>query len=359
MWIVLRLLTAVIVGIMRYYWRRTGVDHRKQTGGLAWVLTQTRNKHRIVSTSFGVPFAHPVFFRLSPERGWDRFFKHVGFAHELQTGDAVFDDAIYVACDHPALAPVLQEAADARAAVLALFRGGAQCIYSDGANLWVRRHGGAEPNPADLAQLATVRDALQAVPAADLQTLRDRYFWRALAVGAVAWSLAFYGVPAIFEMLARTEPLYFNWTPVVTLGLGAALGALALLVGLTWLLLRNSSRTHRIFVESALVLLFGVPFSSIVLVSDANISLDRSAPVVHRATVRETYTTITHGKGGSVHIHYYVRLDPGKDPANPLPTALEVTRSVYSDAHQGRPLAVTMRAGALGFPWVQEIRAEP
>ncbi len=358
MWIIVRLLTAAIVGLAKFYWRRSRVQQDRFTGDVAWVLTQGKNKGRVFSTSFGLSFTHPVFFRLSPERGWDRFFKRIGFTHEIQTDDSAFDAAVYVACDHPALAPVLQEDADARVAILDLFAAGAQCIYADGANLWVRRSGDTPPDEAELGKLAKVRAALQTVPAADFQTLRDPYFWRALAIGALVWSLALYGVPAIFENITRAEPLYFDWWPVIRLGAAAALGTAVVLVGLTWMLLRGSSRSHRVLVENLLVLILGLPFSSVELVSDANIGLDRSTPVVVQAGVGGTYTTITHGRHGS-HTHYHVRLLPTRDPVNPLPATIEVSSGVYRRAHKGGQLAVTMHAGALGVPWVQEVTPRP
>lgn len=354
MWIIARLITAIVVGLIRYFWRKTGVQRNCVTGDIAWRLSLQRGKYRVVATTFGLAFEHPVFFRLSRESGWDRFFKRIGFAHELQTGDAAFDAAVYVSCDHPALAPVLQADAAARAAILALFRGGAQRIFTDGASLWVRRAGHALPDENDLAHLGTVRAALQAVPATDLSTLRDPYFWRALGIGAVAWSLALYGLPATIEAATRTEPLYFQWKPVITLGLITALGVLGGLVGLTWVLLRGSSRSHRIFLENALVLTLGLPVSMTTLVSDLNISLDHSPAVALRARVQATYTTISRSRHGS-HTHYHVRLAPENAS---LPRQVEVSSRTYALTHQGGNLVVTMHAGALGAPWVQEIHPE-
>lgn len=354
MWIIARLVTAVAVGLIRYFWRKTGVQRNCVTGDIAWRLSLQRNKHRVVATTFGLAFEHPVFFRLARESGWDRFFKRIGFAHELQTGDATFDATVYVTCDHPALAPVLQADAAARAAILALFHAGAQRVFTDGANLWVRRAGHREPDAAELAQLATVRAALEAVPAVDLQTLRDPYFWRALGIGAVAWSLALYGLPATIEAATRMEPLYFQWGRVIALGLITAASVLVLLIGATWLLLRGSSRSHRIFLENALVLLLGLPFSATTMVSDANISLDHSPAVALRARVQATYTTISRSRHGS-HTHYHVRLAPENTS---LPSQMEVSPRTYARAHPGGKLVVTMHAGALGVPWVQEIHPE-
>lgn len=99
-------------------------------------------------------------------------------------------------CDHPAIHPVLQEDQNARTASLRLFEREAEEISSDGAHLWVYRDGDAMPDEHEVAQLEKLRAALAAVPAANLDLLHDRFFWRALLVESIAWSLAIYGVAA-------------------------------------------------------------------------------------------------------------------------------------------------------------------
>jgi peptide/nickel transport system substrate-binding protein len=85
---------------------------------------------------------------------------------------------------------------NARAAILRLFEREAEEISSDGAHLWVYRDGDAMPDEHEVAQLEKLRAALAAVPAANLDLLHDRFFWRALLVESIAWSLAIYGVAA-------------------------------------------------------------------------------------------------------------------------------------------------------------------
>ena len=355
MWVLLRLLTAAIVGILKFLRRRTAIQKRESSGRINWVYSQERNKDRVIATTFGVPFEHPVFFLLSPEGRLDRFFKAVGFTHEMQADDPAFDETVYVACDHPALAPVLQEDAATRAAILSLFDGGARRIYADGAHLLVERRGDELPDRATLAELATVRDALQAVPAEHLQMLRDSFFWRALFMESIAWSAAIYGLPAVVELTVRPFPQYFSWWPVIATGLLAGLGGMVLLVGLSWWLLRGSSRSHRVFTESALALLVGVPLSSIVLVSDLNIALDRSKPVILQPVVQEKYIRITHIKSRD-HTHYHVQLKLTEAERGRLPEEIEVASGIYSGVQKGGHLAVTLRHGALGLPWVEDIR---
>lgn len=356
MWVLLRLLAALIAGLLKFLWRRTTAGDPKQTGAIAWWLYQQKHKGRTVATRFGVRLASPIFFRLTREGGFDRFFKRIGFTTEIQTGDEAFDRGVYVSCDHPALAPVLQADASARAAVLVLFSKGVRTIVTDGEYLWADRQGDTPPDEATLAELARLQTALLQVPAEHLRMLRDRFFWRALVVESVAWGVAFYGVPAIFQMATREEPLYFDWTPVIVAGLAAGVVGFSLLFALSWRVLRGSSRSHRVLTESAVLLALGVPFSAVELVSDANIILDRSEPMIVERTVERTYTTTSRRRRGRTRTHYHVQFAPAPADPHGIPRSVQVRASLHRLAAPGVPVEFVLREGALGFTWVETLR---
>lgn len=354
MWVVLRLLVAISVGVVRFFYRRTTRGELRRGARTDWVLATAKHKGSVVATMFGVPFSHPIYFRLSEENALDRFFKGIGFTREVQTGDPNFDQVVYVSCDHPALAPVLQEDALARAAILSLFGKDTKSIYADGEHLWARRSGDAPPGEAELDELRLARDALQMVPSDQLQLLRDAFFWKALLVESIAWTIAVYGLAAAPDIATRSHPQYFEWWPVLKTGLVASVGVFAFLFGLAWWILRGSSRAHRVFTESALVLLIGVPLSSIQMVSDANIALDRSTPAIIEQRVADRYTRVTTGKRRRT--HYHLRLSGAAPAGMEIPTDIEVSLSVYGRASKGGPITIRMRGGALGLPWVEEVR---
>ena len=106
------------------------------------------------------------------------------------------------------------------------------------------------------------------------------------------------------------------------------------------------------------MLLLGLPFSSVQLVSDANRSFDTSATYSVRAIIQQTYTTVTHSRNGT-HTHYHVRLAPGTETSISLPSRIEVSQRVFRAAYLGGNLVVDMRGGAFGLPWVESIHAEP
>jgi hypothetical protein len=356
MWVILRLLTALVVGLVKFFWRSSGGGERKHSGKVSWRLDQKTKKGRVVSTAFGLEFEHPVFFRLTEEGSLDRFFKGVGFSREIQSGDPNFDQKIYVSCDHPALAPVLQAHDPAREEILALFEAGVEEIFADGRMLWARCKGDFTPREIDLGALVTIRHALNSVPAEHLQMLRDPFFWKALLVESIAWSILVYGLPAWLQIAGRDPGPYFSWTPVIKAGLLLAVGLFAFLFALTWLILRGSSRAHRVLTESAFFLLIGVPFSSIHMVSDANIVFDRSPPTIVSQRVDDKYTRITRHKS-STRTYYHLRISGATPAGLSIPSDIEVESAVYAQASKGSRLEIVMRSGAAGMPWVETVRA--
>jgi hypothetical protein len=126
-------------------------------------------------------------------------------------------------------------------------------------------------------------------------------------------------------------------------------------VALAWWLLRGSSRAHRVFLESLLALGIGVPPSSLVVASDLNIALDRSTPTVVTTTVRSKFVTVTRGKGGPRN-HFHFALGAREPATISVPTQMEVSSPTYGSVAEGGRVAIVMRNGALGVPWVQEIR---
>jgi hypothetical protein len=355
MWVFLRLLTAAIVGVVRFQRRQTGVDGYRSTGEIRWVYRQQKNKHRVVSTSFGLAIEHPVFLRLSHEGVIDRFFKAMGLAREFQTGAQTFDDRVYVTCDHPAIETLLQEDDDVRHGILDLLQRDVGYLYTDGAYVWARRRGDAMPNEAELVQLEKIRAGLASIPAESFRVLRDPFLWRALVVESIAWSLACYGFPVFLEMLSRPEPLYFDWGPLVRIGLWVALGIFITLTTLSWLLLRGSSRAHRVFVGSFLLLTIGVPLSSVEMVSDANIALDQSEAIVMRVTVEGKYTTVTRGRRGRKRTKYYLNIRPPSDAPVPLPQHVQVPSTTYRQVGEHSEVTITLHRGRFNFPWVKSI----
>lgn len=358
MWIILRLAFALAVTLGRYFWpRSSGGESHESRGHLRYTVRHTRNKNKITGTFYGLPCANPMFLRLTPERSADRLFKALGFSRELQTGDAIFDRTVYVACDHPGLAPALQSDAAIRDAVRATFATGVTKIFTDGKHLWAYRNGAHLPDEFALNNLDALRTALDGIPVTHWASLGDPFFWRVLAVESLAWGAAAYGVPGLIELGARSHPLYFEWMPVIWTGLAVAAVLFAALLAVIRSFLGGSSRGHRIIVESAIVLALGLPLTGVELTSDANRYFDSSPVETLRPTIASKFERVTRKRRGRTSTTYFVQLDTRNDPQARalLQPTMRVDRSTYAMAQPGAVFHVDFRRGALGFPWIESV----
>lgn len=129
------------------------------------------------------------------------------------------------------------------------------------------------------------------------------------------------------------------------------------------LLLGRSSRSHFVLFESLLILMMGVAFLGIEVVSKVNTTFDQSPQIELRPLITGRFEKRHHRKHGSYHTSYHVRLAPivpvAGDPPALVPAVLEVPSHIYHDAESGRTLVITTRAGRLGLPWIQAFEIAP
>ena len=357
MWIAFRLVFAACVFLLRALWprARAGEAQGGYHGQQSWQLALDRR-----ATRFGMPFQHPMFFRLTRESWLDKLAKIFRLSREFQTGDADFDRATYIACDHPEALLALEASPEGRAAARVLLRDqNVSLIETDGDHLWARLRDTSRPSEAAISALHTLRNALLAATNASAKPRRGPFFWRALVVESLAWGVAFYGVPGLVELNLRLEPLYFDRGPVITAGLAVA-GAL--FVGLFFLcnaVLGRSSRGHRILLEAAILLALGLPWTGIMLVSDHNTGRDTGAAVTHRfEIVDKTRKPSLLGRGLSAHL---IKLVPApasaSSSAEPPPiTWLRIQPSDFQRVRDGDHVELDVRPGRLGFAWISDVR---
>jgi hypothetical protein len=359
MWIVFRLVFAALVMLLRALWPRARSSEAQggYNGQQSWQLALDRR-----ATYFGVPFKHPLFFRLTRESWLDKIAKFFRLSREFQTGDADFDRATYIACDHPEALLALEASPEARSAARILLRDqNVVRIETDGDHLWARLRDTSRPSEAAISALRTLRNALLAATNASPKPRRGPFFWRALFVESLAWGVAFYGVPGHLELPLRLEPLYFDRGPVIIAGLTVAA---ALFGGLFFLcngILGRSSRGHRILIEAAILLALGLPWTGIMLVSDYNTGRDTGAPVTHRfEIVDKTRKSTLLGKSRSAHLVKLVPTTASASPSAEPPaiTWLRIQPSDYNRVRDGDHVELDMRPGHLGFPWLSDVRLQ-
>ncbi len=356
MWIFLRLMLALAGFAIRTLARGRNPKEMGQYEGTPYTSKIRTAKGNTKGFEIGMPRATPTWIRFHRESAADRAFKAMGIANEIQTGDAAFDDQVYVTCDHPHVATVLTESKELRAAIAAMFDAGYNKIFFDGTYVRAERDADYTPTTRDLALLHAVWTAAWKLSDAPPSRLNDRFFWKALIVEGVIWSVAGYAIGAAFEQAWSKEDLHVDSWAVWKLGFivaGVAFGLLLLVIAL-WM--RGSSRGHRVIIESAVVLLLGLPIASVQAVSDTNRSLDDKPATITETTFTQCETREHRGRRRRRHYSYHLHVDA--NGAQKLPKTIEVTRSLCAAASTSEDNAVTIAIGKgqWGLRWYRWIR---
>jgi hypothetical protein len=347
MWILFRIAIALIAFLARCIGPIFRPKAAGSYGAQPWYKKVSKSRSgKVNSFTIGMPLNTAFVFRLQREESSDRWFKSMGLAHEFQTDDAAFDEAIYIACDHPALHRVLKEKAAAREWIVKVLDAGYTRISGDGRVLWIERPAIEEPNDADVARLSALRASL-ADMRPDLKRHRDPFNARVVAVEALTWSLFAYAAVGLFEYLVEPD-VYVASRALLLPGLAVGLALVAGLLALVAHFLRGSSRGSRILIESAILLVLAAPIAGMQLLDDVNRGLDRSEPTVETWNVTDKWAT-KRRRSSSYHLALVNR---GKS------RQLLVEYGVYSRAKVGQPVRLHIAKGALGYLWYQAVEAK-
>ena len=361
MWIVIRVTLAVIGFVVRLLTRR----RRPRGGGVHEGEPYFLREHRSGSkkppsaVSIGMPLASPTWIRFHAESRIDRFCKRIGIANELATGDAAFDDHVYVTCDHPAVAAQLAASAELRAAIRAALELGARAVVYDGTAVWIERIPSTLVRELDREVLAALHRASTPLTEVPRKWFADRFLWKALLVEGLVWSVFAYGVGAIAQLVVQQEDVYLRPLGVIGAGLVTAAAAFLTLLVVIALWLRGSSRGHRLIVEGAVVLALGLPVASIQVVGDTNRGLDDAPPTVVYRTATECEVREHRGRRGrksySYHLHLAAPPEAAVERGPRPPYHIRITAALCRATYAGASVELAIKPGRWGLPWYQHI----
>jgi hypothetical protein len=293
-----------------------------------------------------IPSPAPLTMR--KETRLDRTGKSLRINRETQTGDAAFDERVYLESDAPDSA-VLAALVDPtlRASVMKCLDLGAASVTLDlEGNLTISR-----PLPqADLLgvdKLTPLIDALGAAAEAipPLVAVRQaRPFAAKVMIAAVVSAVV--SVPLFFLCNALWETVGVDlYTSCAIVGFLLWFLALPILI----LVQRGRSDSLRMIVTSAISLLFSLPVTGTDLALTLNGLFDTSPPVTHEQRVLSRRATS--GKNTT----YYVTLaswHPGEEKIE-----LTVGSSLYYKLAEGAEVRLTTSLGALGWERLRHIDA--
>ena len=366
MWILIKLAAALVGFIVRFQGIRLGKPAGTIEGSPYFFSSSRTRRGSPISYRLQIPMEQGLAFSFHYESAFDALFKKLGLANEVQTGDSQFDSKIYVTCDHTGVRELLRSHEGIRKAVLKILDGKPRPqLRSDGKFLSIQASGGPSKMTPDLAGelfefkkiFLTATQEIRWAP-----FWKDPHFFKVLIVESIVWGIAALGIASVFETAFAQEggPAYF--LPLINISVVAGLLVTALAVFFLMLWFKNSSRPHRILLESAIVLAIGVPCSALKITSDLNQQLDLSPPFEETRSIIDAQER-RERRGRRRHYGprttYHIRIARALVPDSPVPEArwIQVSPAVYDRfrSQQLKEVHLVMGRGWLGVPWFKSV----
>ncbi len=283
------------------------------------------------------------------ESGWTRLGKSLRISRELQTGDAPFDDKVFIHSTAPdeIVHQILRESSVRRAILFLL-----DCGYSRVALFtpavpvycWSGTPvNGAEDGEIWKKQCAALTDIARALPALKIKNTRPITMTRASSIMglSILWAIVFFFIAAFTSDTWQT----FTGAPI---NQGLLVGVVLWMVSLPVLVLlsRGFSDSLGSLLGSTIALLVALPTTSMFLHSSLNAWLDHSKPREVHAKLVDSWVS-----KGSKSTSYYMRVDPGKK-MGPV-TDISISSSFYYRL-RGKKVTLIVKDGAFGWKWIED-----
>lgn len=303
---------------------------------------RAKSKNNPASLTITADFTFPAPISFKTESKLDRFGKTIGLAGEVQTGDAAFDDAIYVDSPYPEYATRMLADSDNRRALRRCFAAVPNLAKMecrpDRTRFTISPADSKIPSPELAAELIAALPGLkQAVSRLEIRrnAFRERI---GPAVIIATAALGLLGIIAMAIGLAAFESLD---SAIFIPGLLGGLAATGVWTLLSFLVLRGRSGALLPFLLALTIGLFDFSMLGIGAVHIAN-GISATAPVeTHRVPV--TGKHISRGKNST---SYYLEIQPWREG---LDTSLHVSSSWYDAYEAGDSIGIDSRMGGLGY----------
>ena len=358
-----KILTAIIFFFFTFFFKRKNLFITK------WKLGNTENnqpfefilrnrKHK--STFYRLHLKNNFHFKINKETMIDNLFKSLfGFKAELQTGDIAFDREVYFSCDHKGFIKKIGESSEIKQLLTELVNESAYLV-GDGECLVAYC-----PDSAVKSEFAEkfikLKEGLSFLDYGDINKENETNFKKVLFIEASIYAFVGYLIPSYIH--AFLNPSVQNYLDSNSMMLSGALIGLAVTIILTLiisLLLRKSSRGHRVISENFVVLVMLLPISFASSIYDINKKLDYSIPCLVKAQIVKRFTR-NHGSR-TRHGHAYVSYHFDIKSVLPstclytVPSVLEVDKKTFRSLEGRNSLEIKIYRGFLEHPWIESVR---
>ncbi len=366
MWFLFGFLT-ISICITFEFWRRHASHWKPEGVFVGLQYRHERSKKKITTLLLGINCHGSPNFSIKRQSGIDSFFKRIGIANEFETGDASFDDVVYLISDNKTLHYALANSAEFRLAVKSIMDYGtastleATHIHCRNGRLWVQFDVGSNYADGSIGDVATVllnsfdalKKSINEVAQISGSRWRDPFVFKAAILLAISSGLAINGAIHLFRASFGSVPFTVNHSLMVNDAILYALMMFSAFVVGAIFWLGRSARTHIVLIELLTVGAFGFFASTVVELRDINMEMDISAPKYYETQIVDKYTKKGSGRRSRSRTNYYVVFkDWNCDCGN---YQLQVSSSLYRYLPGSGNVIVTQHQGRLGYPWVSNI----
>ncbi len=330
-----------------------------------YYVSKISSKKSVWSTTLRFPFQSQTIFKLSPERKIDGLFKKLGLSKEFQTGDSEFDRKIYIACDSFSFNKSLTENVEVKEIILDLLVYDLKFISCDGELISINVKGDMGEDQRFISLGHQLVQKLSHVKESWVRENRDVYFGKMILIEVLLWSIATYAAMEIWELWAADRRVYVDLLPLVKSGVICGVIGGFLFTLMVFYQMRGSSRSHRIIIESVIVILCSFPIAGIAILSDLNLYFDRSpSEFVETKIVAKFSQRYIHYSRGSSRVrrkrvtythHLRIQQQPLAYGGN-LPSNIEIDYRLYQLVSVNQEIVIEIGQGRFHFPWYRSIK---
>jgi hypothetical protein len=359
MWVLFKLGVVALAFLSRWVWRLAGRMSREtiKVDGVTFFISQSKTKNGVVvSTSIGLKIDSSLHFRITPESRWDALFKRLGFAHEIQTADELFDLQFYISSDCSAFQRMVIGKLAVRKHLSRLMSHTGATISYDGSTLWLTAFGDLRQEVRKIStHLIGISNFINEFDRSQLAWWKQSGNLKIITIEAVIWSCAAYAALSLTEWALFKGDVHVNPYLLAFTGTLAGIFATALFCFAVLAWMGRSSRSHRLFLESAFVLTISMPFAGTQAVIDLNTGLRQPEAVVTEVALSQVYRTEHRGRRGRRYYRYHADLIRTPDLDKRIPDSVELSFETYRNLNGSTRARIALRDGALGFAWIESI----
>jgi len=291
------------------------------------------------------------FFCIGRETGFDRFFKSLGIANEIQSGDKDFDNKFFIETDAVNFTRTYFMSSEKRRAVDSILDHGFTKVEHDGKTMTAICSPVQFKKPLDetviqkvVSSLILLAQNINEHPGEDIAQLNKG--WKAKRTVAFTIPVLLYivGIPTFLIGLFNYTPLD-KWALFLTT-LKYSVPSFLLFLTVAVKLIKGRSTSHRELIIILILSLISFPGAGMGLGTFLNGWLDQSAATPHLAIVMKKYTTSS--KNGK---NYHVVLKSWRE--NKYSESLRVSSSEYGRAKPDKTrMRIVTKPGHYGFEWI-------